>query len=207
MKIAKLFLSLIAGIVDLVTIPLFKRILLAGNPFKFVVIPSELDNYTVTEAFQLNFNNRFMTDYGELLTAEEVIEHDKASTMITYNTGPFEGKGVFLKIWNLEAKEGFVEFEISGGEGAIDPDEIFNSWVDYWGISQPDIVRKNYILPISFSQNRYKIGVFVAEKPYTFFRLRTVGFYGNIDSTIFKNVTVFTIKHKKYFSKKAKNNK
>ena len=49
------------------------------SPFGIFIIPSELKDYKIIDAFQLSFTHKFIENKGQIMNREEAIEIDKSS--------------------------------------------------------------------------------------------------------------------------------
>ena len=160
------------------------------SPFGIFIIPSELKDYKIIDAFQLSFTNKFIENKGQIMSREEAIEIDKSSGIYHHSKELGDSKAVLLTLFSVLEKRFYVQFEISD-DGTNGPHNFYHTWIDLMDGKGLDITNFNASNPPSTKNHR--ISFFVNPKMVELFTYDQIGFYRNLNDWTFYNVKVFII--------------
>lgn len=159
------------------------------SPFGIFIIPLELKDYKIIDAFQLSFTNKSIENKGRIMNRDEAIQADNG---IVSNDSSFLGnsKAILLTLFEMQNKRAFVQFEISD-DGTNDVLGFYKTWIDY--LDGQGIISANFNQLKPASAKKHRISFFLTNQFSPLFKYRLIGFYRNLNDWNFYNVKVFII--------------
>ena len=160
------------------------------GPFGIFIIPSELKDYKIINAFQLSFNHKFIENKGQIISREEAIEMDNSSGIYHHSKELGDSKAILLTLFSVLKKRFYVQFEISD-DGTNEAHSFYHTWIDLIDGNGIDITNFKALSPPS--TNKHRISFFVNPKTVELFSYDQIGFYRNLNNWTFYNVKIFVI--------------